>query len=226
MPTPCAPQADGSGKGVKRLTRRGAVFLLLAVLALVSPALAADIRLGLAVEPDSIDPHYHNFGGNKSLMQNLFDALTSIDAQDRLGPGLAVAWTLVDDTTWEFRLRDGVTLSDGTPFTADNVAFTNGRAPNVPTTVTAMSEYVKPIARVEVVHRLTVRLHTKGQFPLTPEYLSAIGIVSRRHDEGASTADYNSGNAALSSFISIVPARGLRVVCSTRIQVLLIPPHL
>ena len=70
------------------MMRRGAVFLLLAMLALVSPALAAELRLGLAVEPDSIDPHYHNFGGNKSLMPNLFDALTSIDAtgQARAGP--------------------------------------------------------------------------------------------------------------------------------------------
>ena len=145
--------------------RRGAVFLLLAVLALASPALAADLRLGLAVEPGSIDPHYHNFGGNKSLMPNLFDALTSIDAQDRLGPGLAVAWKLVDDTTWEFKLRDGVTFSDGTPFTADDVAFTIERVPNVPTTVTDMSEYVKPIARVEVVDRLTVAVPYQGAVP-------------------------------------------------------------
>lgn len=48
--------------------RRGIVFLLSAIIALPAPASAADLRLGLAVEPDSIDPHYHNFGGNKGLM--------------------------------------------------------------------------------------------------------------------------------------------------------------
>src|SRR4051794_20296514 len=143
--------------------------------AFVATATAADLRLGLAVEPDSIDPHYHNFGGNKGLMPNLFEALTSMDAQDRLVPNLATSWRLVDEATWEFRLRDGVTFSDGTRFTADDVAFTIERVPNVLTTVTDMSEYVKAIERVEVVDPLTVRFHTKGPFPLAPEYLSAIG---------------------------------------------------
>lgn len=53
------------------------------------------------MEPDSIDPHAHNFGGNKNLM-----------------PNLAVSWRLIDDLTWEFGLRDKVTFSDGT-----NIAF-------------------------------------------------------------------------------------------------------
>src|ERR1700761_7069361 len=154
--------------------RRGIVFLLLAIIALPAPASAADLRLGLAVEPDSIDPHYHNFGGNKGLMPNLFEALTSMDAQDRLTPDLALSWRLVDDDTWEFKLRDGVVFSDGGKFTADDVAFTIERVPNVPTTVTDMAEYVKPIARVEVLDPHTVRFHTRGAFPLAPEYLSAI----------------------------------------------------
>ena len=166
---------------------RSLAFLLAAVFGLATTVAAADLRLGLAVEPDFIDPHYHNFGGNKGLIPNLFEALTSMDAQDRLTPGLAIAWRLIDDATWEFKLRPGVAFSDGTPLTADDVAFTIERVPNVPTTVTDMAEYVKAIARTEVIDPHTVRFHTKGPFPLAPEYLSAIGIVSRRHGEGAST---------------------------------------
>ncbi len=55
--------------------RRGIVFLLLAIFALPAPAIAADLRLGLAVEPDTSDPHDHNFGNNKGLMPNLFEGL-------------------------------------------------------------------------------------------------------------------------------------------------------
>ncbi len=194
--------------------RRGIAFLLLAIFAHPAPASAADLRLGLAVEPDSIDPHYHNFGGNKSLMPNLFDSLTSTDAQDHLTPDLAVSWRLIDDTTWEFKLRPDVIFSDGAPLTADDVAFTIERVPNVPTTVTDMSEYVKPIARVEVLDPHTVRFHTKGPFPLAPEYLSAIGILSRRHGEGAGTSVYNTGKAAIGTgpyrFVSW--ARGDKII--------------
>jgi hypothetical protein len=45
---------------------------------LAAPASAVDVPLGLSAEPDSINPHYHNFGGNKGLMSNLFEALTSV----------------------------------------------------------------------------------------------------------------------------------------------------
>ena len=176
---------------------RSLAFLLAAVFGLATTVAAADLRLGLAVEPDSIDPHYHNFGGNKGLIPNLFEALTSMDAQDRLTPGLAIAWRQIDNATWEFKLRPGVAFSDGTPLTADDIAFTIERVPNVPTTVTDMAEYVKAVARTEVIDSHTLRFHTKGPFPLAPEYLSAIGIVSRRHGEGTSTADYNSGKAAI-----------------------------
>src|SRR3954451_3026369 len=79
------------------------------LLSLATPAFSADLRLGLAVEPDSIDPHFHNFGGNKGLMPNLFEALSSMDPQDHLTPNLAVAWRLIDDATWEFQLRPDVT---------------------------------------------------------------------------------------------------------------------
>ena len=103
---------------------RRLMLLLLAAVWLASPACAAELRVGLTVEPDSIDPHFHNFGGNKSLMPNLFEALTTMDAQDRLVPALAVSWRLIDDATWEFKLREGVTFSDGTKLTADDVAFT------------------------------------------------------------------------------------------------------
>src|SRR5690242_11201390 len=132
---------------------RRALLLLSTAFALTAAASAADLRLGIAVEPDSIDPHYHNFGGNKGLMPNVFDALTSIDPHDHLIPSLALSWKLTDRTTWEFKLREGVTFSDDTPLTADDVAFTIDRVPNVPTTVTDMSEYVKQIARVEVKDR-------------------------------------------------------------------------
>jgi peptide/nickel transport system substrate-binding protein len=197
------------------VTRHAAlVFLAAALLVAAPPAGATELRLGIAVEPDSIDPHFHNFGGNKGFMPNLFETLTITDPQGHLLPDLALAWRLVDDTTWEFTLRPGVTFSDGTPLTADDVAFTLRRVPAVPTTVADFSEYVKPISRVEVLDPRTVRLHTNAPFPLAPDYLSAIGIVSRKHGQDASTTDYNGGKAAIGSgpyrFVSW--ARGDRIV--------------
>ena len=89
------------------------VLLLLVMAASVTAASAAELRVGLAVEPDSIDPHVHNFGGNKAFMPNLFDTLTVIDANGRLAPGLATSWKTIDATTWEIKLREGVDVVVG-----------------------------------------------------------------------------------------------------------------
>ena len=188
----------------------------LAILFLTSlhPARSADLRLALAVEPDSIDPHIHNFGGNKAFMPNLFETLTVIDANGRLAPNLATAWTLENDTTWDINLRPDVTFSDGTKLTADDVAFTLKRVSAVPTTVANFSEYVKGIAGIEVTGPYQLRLTTHGRFPLLPEYMAAVGIVSRAHGENAITDDYNTGTAAIGTgpYRLISWARGDRLM--------------
>lgn len=187
--------------------------LLFLVMAASTPAMGGELRLTLAVEPDSIDPHVHNFGGNKSFMPNLFETLTAIDSSGKLVPNLAAAWRLIDDTTWELTLRDGVTFSDGSPFTADDAAFTLHRVVTVPTTVADFSEYVKGITRVEVTGPHTLRLYTHGPFPLLPDYLTSIGIVSHRNPD-ATTAQFNDGAAAIGTgpFRMVSWTRGDRLV--------------
>ena len=46
------------------------------------------------------------------------ETLVVLDANGDAQPGLATAWTQVNDTTWTFTLREGVTFHDGTPFDA------------------------------------------------------------------------------------------------------------
>jgi peptide/nickel transport system substrate-binding protein len=49
----------------------------------------------------------------------IYDPMT-----DTFSPWLAESGQWVDDTTWEVKLRDGLTWTDGTPMTADDVKFT------------------------------------------------------------------------------------------------------
>jgi peptide/nickel transport system substrate-binding protein len=67
---------------------------------LAGGAWAAELRVGLALEPSSIDPHYHNLSPNNSFGRHIFDRLVQTDEKQRLGPGLAVSWQPLDDTTW------------------------------------------------------------------------------------------------------------------------------
>ncbi|MEU9205356.1 ABC transporter substrate-binding protein [Streptomyces sp. NPDC048332] len=49
------------------------------------------------------------------------ESLLSVDPSGKLGPGLASSWKQPDARTYVYTLRRGVTFTDGTPFTADDV---------------------------------------------------------------------------------------------------------
>ncbi len=50
------------------------------------------------------------------------------DENIQLVPALAEAWSVVDDTYWQFVIREGAVWSDGTPITADDIVFTYAHA--------------------------------------------------------------------------------------------------
>ena len=55
----------------------------------------------------------------------VFEGLISNDAEGQYIPSLAESWELSDDKlTYTFTLKDGITFSDGSALTADDVAFT------------------------------------------------------------------------------------------------------
>lgn len=145
----------------------------------------------------SIDPHYHNLTPNNIISLHLFAGLVSLDGEFKPVPDLAESWKPISDLVWEFKLRPNVVFSDGTPFTPDDIVFTFERIPQVVNSPSSFTQSVKPVARIEIIDPLTVRMHTKNPEPLLPYFLAAPRIISRKHGEGMVTADYNSGKAAI-----------------------------
>src|SRR5256885_4396818 len=96
------------------------------------PVPGADLRIGLAADVTSMDPHFLNIAPNINIAWHVFDALTHVDEDARLVPGLAVSWRALDSTTWEFRLRRGVPFHDGTELSAEDVMFSIERISQVP----------------------------------------------------------------------------------------------
>jgi peptide/nickel transport system substrate-binding protein len=178
--------------------RRLGALLGLGLLPGTAAAQAGNVlNIGLATTPSSADPHFYAFQPNLNLALHVFSRLVERDARLRPVPGLALSWTPVEDRIWEFKLRPGVKWHDGRDFTADDVAFTIGRVPNVPNSPGSLAGYVRPVTKVEVVDPLTVRMHTAGPHPSLPNDLTFVAIVSRYAGEGATTEDYNSGKAAI-----------------------------
>ena len=184
------------------LPRRSAAIAVLALGAAGAAAVPAaaqnqNLTIGIGGSPTSLDPHFYNASPNISLTMHLFDRLVEQDARARIRPMLAESWRPVSDTVWEFKLRPGVKWHDGRDFTADDVAFTIGRVPDVPNSPATFAGFVRAIQRVEIVDPLTIRFHTPAPHPLLPVEMASIQIVSRHVGQGAATEDYNSGKAAI-----------------------------
>ncbi|MBW6398438.1 ABC transporter substrate-binding protein [Roseomonas sp. HJA6] len=152
----------------------------------------------MAVEaPFGLDPHFLFAGPNMAAARNIYDSLINRDAESRFVPGVVESWEMIEPQTWELRLRRGVTFHDGSPFTADDVAFSIARVPNVPNNPGPYTSNLRTIDRVEVVDPFTVRLHTDQVNPVLPGQLTNIFVVSKRAAETASTTDFNTGRAAI-----------------------------
>ena len=181
----------------KRSPRRlPALILGLATVAAL-PAGAQTLTMGISAAPASVDPHYNNGTSTQTLTYQLFDVLFERQPDTTLAPALAQSWKAISDTVWEIKLRPGVTFTNGQPFTAEDVAFSIGRAPNVPNAPASYGSAVRSVEKVEIVDPLTVHIHTKGPAPFLPIDLSILAMVSRKVGEGATTEDYNSGKAAI-----------------------------
>jgi peptide/nickel transport system substrate-binding protein len=111
---------------------------------------------------------------------HVFDHLAARDLKTgKVGPGLALSWKPLDDTTWEVKLRKGVKFHDGTPFTAKDVKATFDRVLNPENKLTARGNHAK-IKSVEVVDDLTARFKTDGPYPLFVERLTAQVMQSEK----------------------------------------------
>jgi peptide/nickel transport system substrate-binding protein len=171
-----------------------AAIALLSLAPVSGPARAQTLRIGTQ-SPFVIDPHYRFLGPDMAAARMVFDSFVGRDGESVWVPALALSWTPVDETTWEFKLRPGVTFSDGTPFTADDVAYSFQRVMTLETPSSYRSN-MRSIVRWEVVDPLTLRVITDRPNAVLPGQLTNIFIVSRKM-EAASLDDIQAGRAAL-----------------------------
>lgn len=93
-----------------------------------APAAAAGpvtVRVGMFNPSTAIDPVLINNDGGVQFLSQFAETLTWSADDGSLRPLLAESWSPNDDSTvWTFKLRPGVTFSDGVPVTAADVVAT------------------------------------------------------------------------------------------------------
>jgi peptide/nickel transport system substrate-binding protein len=135
---------------------------------------------GAAVTQFVLDPHKSAFAPHHRIMRSIFDGLVVALADNRFGPWLARSWEVSPDASvYTFRLREGVTFHDGTPFDAQAVKINLDRIADPKNALFAQSD-LGPYAATEVVDSLTVRVRFSGGYApfLANLSKSSLGLMS------------------------------------------------
>lgn len=132
------------------------------------------IEFSLLALPSSLDPHAANDGYSLYVMTNIYETLVKLNQDLELEPGLAESYDQIDDTTWEFKLREDVTFHDGSEFNAEVVKANLDRVRDE--AVGSPLEFLfTEISDVEVIDDYTVHVTTEEPFAALPSHLAHPG---------------------------------------------------
>jgi peptide/nickel transport system substrate-binding protein len=129
------------------------------------------IRAGTSPPATKLNPLLVQDQGGLSVLSQSGEYLNFSDSKLQLQPVLAESWEPnADASAWTFKLRQGVTFQDGSPFTANDVVGTFDRLSNPKTggnALSALGGYLKP-GGTQAVDDTTVTFQLEapnGNFP-------------------------------------------------------------
>src|SRR5579872_4344371 len=138
-----------------------AIAMLLALLPTWSAAAqgtSASITIDLDGEAESMDPNLVYTANGEAVAADIFDYLFERDYNGQLVPMLAQSYSVVDPTTIQLVLRQGVSFTNGEPFNADSVIYSIKRLQSPEENSAAAKATVGSIADVQKVDDYTVNL--------------------------------------------------------------------
>ncbi len=160
---------------IQRKITATALFVALSAAGLV--ASAQTVRIANQGDSLSMDPHSLNESLQLSVTGNVYEPLVGRNKDLSLAPALATSWKQTAPTVWRFELRKGVQFHDGSPFTADDVLFSLARTQ---VEGSDMKSYTNDFKDVRKIDSHTVDIETKTPFPILPDVLSLVYIMSKK----------------------------------------------
>jgi peptide/nickel transport system substrate-binding protein len=141
-----------------------------------------EITVGINVDATSMDPPMSTSTTDKIVLSQIFDTLLFRDDDMKVQPLLATEWKLIDDTTWEFNLKEGIKFHNGEEFNAEDVKYSIDRIIDPNSKAPSKSQFTS-IEKVEVVNDFTIQIFTTEPYPVLPKVLTELWIVPNKYTE-------------------------------------------
>lgn len=141
-------------------------------------AAAGAITIALGSEPTTLDPLLKDDGNERNVTGSIYETLLGRSTDGKtLYPKLAAAMPkLINATTWRFKLRPGITFTDGEPLNADAVVASVKRIID-PKYNSEQVGFVSTFKDARKVDDLTVDIITTGPDPILPSRMYWLRII-------------------------------------------------
>ncbi|HEY7254196.1 MAG TPA: ABC transporter substrate-binding protein, partial [Methylomirabilota bacterium] len=124
-----------------------------------------EIVVAFAAEPRTLLPDTIVDWTTNVQLEHIYDRLVDRDPKTyKPMPMLATSWKVVNDTTWEFTLKQGVKFHNGEPFNAQSVKATMDYIKD-PANKTHYLPRWSQVKEVQIVNDYTVRFITDKPWP-------------------------------------------------------------
>src|SRR6202167_3484830 len=160
-----------------RILRLAATATALAMSLMASAQAETTLRIGLAEDPDMLDPSLGRTYVGRIVFSAFCDKLFDIDDKLNIVPQLALSHeTSADGKEMTIKLRPGVKFHDGKPLDAEAAKFSLERHLTLPTSF--RKPELAALDRVEVVDPLTIKLVLKTPYsPLIAQLTDRSGMM-------------------------------------------------
>lgn len=154
--------------------------LLLGMMSTTSITMAQEVTVVLPEQPANLEPcRSIRSDIGRVINMNITETLTDINVESgEVEPHLAASWEQVDDLTWHFTLRDGVTFHDGAPLNAEAVVNSINRLMNPALTCDSRSKFGDVTLTPSAVDDMTVAIVSDIAMPIMPTLMGTVQIVS------------------------------------------------
>ena len=136
--------------------------------------------VGMEAETYSMDPLVSWMTYGMVMMRQIYDTPIDFDRHGNLVPRLATDWEMIDDLTWRFHLRKGVTFHNGYPMTAEDIKFSLERILDPQNKCRYRSRY-STVDKLIAVDDHTLDIKTKTPDAVLPRRIAFfVRVVSKK----------------------------------------------
>ena len=144
----------------------------ISILISLSPYASAEenniLRRGVSGDPITLDPHKILTAFESTIMTDLFVALATTSAADKIIPGSAESWTISENgLKYTFKMRKNLKWSDGKPLNSYDFLYSLRRQVS-PKTASRTVEYFRPIVNAQEIYKGSMPVEKLGVYAPDP----------------------------------------------------------